>query len=169
MSNVSSPHRIPSTPYEDATAYLRRWRQYEPGDAIPRAVLPVFVADHVPLADRREGCVVFFHDGGGDRPPVLAVVPDGPSDPTEEECLGMVTGYLTRIAGYDGSGDLGGLRVGLLLHRRGPARVTDLDRRWRRAVDDAASAVRISVLGVCARTWSGAVVAIPRGRAGSEE
>ncbi len=34
MSNVSSLHRIPSTPYEDATAYLRRWRQYEPGDAI---------------------------------------------------------------------------------------------------------------------------------------
>lgn len=169
MSNPTSPQRIPSTPYDDATAYLLRWRQYEPGDAISRAVLPVFVADHVPLADRREGCVVFFNDGGRNRPPVLVVVPDGPSDPTEEECLGMVAGYLTRIAGYDESADLSGLRVGLVLHRRGPARVTDLDRSWRRAVDDAASALRISVLGVCARTWSGAIVAVPRTRADSAD
>jgi len=160
MTNSPTRHRIPSTPFEDFTAYMRRWGRYQSGDPVRPEDLPVFMADHVPLADRREGSIAFFCDGTGGRSQLFAFVHGGPAEPSAEECRVQVARYLTRVAAGDESVDLTGLGFGLIVHRRGSTTVCDLDRRWRRAADDVADALGLTVLGVCARTWSGAIVAV---------
>lgn len=160
MSHAQARRSIPSTPFEDSTAYMRRWGRYEPGDPVRPEDLPVFIADHIPLADRREGSIAFFTDDTGGRQQLLAIVHDGPAEPTDEDCLMQVAGYLTRVAGGDEAADFTDLGFGLVLHRRGTSVVTDLDRRWRRAADGAAEALGLRVLGVLARTWSGALVTV---------
>ena len=75
-----------------------------------------------------------------------------PAEPTDDACLGLLCGVVERI----GSGRT--VALGLVHHRRGRAHVTDLDRRWRHALEAACTYYGIAPIGVLTRTESGALL-----------
>ncbi len=49
----------------------------------------MFLADHLPVADRREGCIAIAVQCG-EGPSPLIVIPDGPAYPTDVECASVI-------------------------------------------------------------------------------
>ena len=142
--------------FDDPLAYIRRWeRAPEPEVARLADADPLlFLADHLPLADRREGTVA-VHARLDDGTPLAAIITDGPPEPSVDECRTA----LAMVVEHAGSERVVGL--GLVHHRRGRAHISSSDRRWRVALDDACARYAIAPVGVLIRTESGALVPVP--------
>jgi hypothetical protein len=156
------------TPFDDPRAFTRRWANLTPEQLRAEAIRDplLFAADHVSILDRHEGAVVVLADLGGDLPPTMFVVPDAPPGPSEEDCLGLLAGIVSSIdSAMDqgaGEGELSAVRrLGVVTHRLGAAMVNDIDRRWMSALGLVSVALGIEVIGVMARTRSGALVRVP--------
>lgn len=144
-----------TTPFDDPIAFDRRWGRL---DATARATLAdadplMFLADHLPVADRREGSIAIAVQCG-EGPSPLIVIPDGPANPTDVECA-TVIGLAYERLGSDVT------RIGIVHHRRGGVGITDVDRRWALALRAVCDAFSIEPLGVMARLRSGALVRVP--------
>ena len=164
-------------PFDDPGAFRRRWSHLSPDQlhAESRRDPLLFAADHLPLDDRYEGTVLVVADIDGASAPVLVVIPDGPPEPAEEDCLGFLAKVIARLddAVADASGmedddpyadrDDGWLddpdpssstsvrRLGIVIHRLGSPVVNDLDRRWMRALGLVSVALGIETIGVISR------------------
>jgi hypothetical protein len=144
-----------TTPFDDPIAFNRRWGSL---DASARTALAdsdplMFLADHLPVADRREGCIaIAVQCGQGPSP--LIVIPDGPAHPTDVQCATVIGTAYERL-----NSDATGL--GIVHHRRGGVGITDTDRRWALALRAVCDAFSIEPLGVMARLRSGALVRVP--------
>lgn len=158
------------TPFDDPRAFRRRWAHLTPEQLRAEAMRDplLFAADHVSLLDRHEGSVVVLADLEGDLPPTMIVIPDGPPSPSEEDCLGLLAGIVSRIEdSVDDSvitplGDISVVRrLGVVTHRLGASMVNDIDRRWMRALGLVSVALGIEVIGVMARTRAGELVRVP--------
>lgn len=158
------------TPFDDPRAFRRRWAHLTPEQLIVEASRDplLFAADHTSIFDRHEGTVVVLAELHGDPQPTVIVIPGGPPDPSEEDCLGLLAGVVARIDEAAGEwttvqdGDVCIVRrIGLVTHRLGASMVNDIDRRWMRALGLVSVALGIEVIGVAARTRSGAIVRIP--------
>jgi len=160
---MSNHHRMSGhihTPYDDFAAAESRWGHLPPdqlqtaADADPLR----FIADNIPVNDRRQGSVVLIADLRPSQPPILVVVPDAPHEPTFEECallIGQFGMYLDEIR------DVGApFGVGLVHHRLGNTAVSDLDRRWLLALETLAPEFGYTIIGVMARTEAGALVSV---------
>lgn len=164
MSHVASYAHRSDPPFEDEAAYRRRWSGTDPAAPVPPEHLAVFIADHLPLADRREGALALFTDDAALVPRLLAVVPDAPIDPTDDQCRRAVAGLAQRLCDEARTSDVSrliGSGFGVVSHRDGPSSVTDVDRRWRRAADDIAGLFGMHVVDVVVRTRTGAIVTVP--------
>lgn len=151
------------TPYEDHADYVGRWSGLTETELLAAADAdPLrFAADHVLASDRREGSVVVILDLGDDLGRSMNVIADAPSRPKEGDCMLLLRAFVDaaeqlRAEGLSPS-------IGLLHHRTGPAHITDVDRRWASAIEELASGARITVIGVAARTGSGAFVRVHPG------
>lgn len=112
-----------------------------------------FTADHVPGHDRRNGCaVVLMADHECDFG-VLNVVDRTPRNPGPDECYEILRVFAEEAA-------RSGLRVGLVLHRHGPAVQTDVDERWHAALLAATTQSDVVVLGTVVRTEGGDLVRV---------
>lgn len=144
-----------TTPFDDPTAFDRRWVKANPEAkaSLTQAEPLLFIADHISIADRREGAValaLIARDGQS----TLAVVPDAPPQPSDMECLALLGNSIERIPG--------GVRsLGLVHHRRGSRGIADIDRRWALALKAVCTAFDIESLGVMARLYSGELVRVP--------
>ncbi|MEY3732985.1 MAG: hypothetical protein RL347_344 [Actinomycetota bacterium] len=163
-------HGMRRTPFDDPRAFRRRWAHLTPEQLRAEATRDplLFAADHVSIFDRHEGSVVVLADLDAGLPPTMIVIPGGPPDPTEEDCLGLLAGVVSRIdEGMDDSmavplGDICVVRrLGIVTHRLGASMVNDIDRRWMRALGLVSVALGIEIIGVMARTRSGALVRVP--------
>ena len=144
-----------TTPFDDPIAFDRRWGHLDPAarTALADADPLMFLADHLPVADRREGCIaIAVRCGEGPSP--LIVIPDGPANPTDVECATVIGLAYERL-----NGDV--TSIGIVHHRRGGVGITDVDRRWALALRAVCEAFSIEPLGVMARLRSGAVVRVP--------
>lgn len=150
--------------YDDPHAYRRRWSRLSPAgvarlaDADPL----LFVADHIALAERKDGVIAFHVELTGERQLVVLVTP-GPTAPSVEECRSAVIGTIARLGeDYEDPGDDTGLppvlALGIVVHRRGPVHVTPLDRRWSAALHAGCAYWDVESRGVLVRTESGAVI-----------
>jgi hypothetical protein len=167
MRNPSHPHWTPNDPYEDAVAAERRWGRLDPQDLERgwRADPLHFIADHVCVSDRREGAVALFMDFGVGAEPLLAVIPDAPANPTDDDCIRLLSGFVAEVEDRQAAQASSTLRMGFVHHRPGPASVTPLDQQWMTWVEAVARAYEFEIVGVMARTEAGALVPIPAGRA----
>ncbi|MHB8795588.1 MAG: hypothetical protein ACYC90_08980 [Candidatus Nanopelagicales bacterium] len=157
--------------YDDPHAYKRRWSRLSPADLarLSDADPLLFVADHIGMADRDDGVIALHADmASGQR--LMVVVTPGPKAPSADECRSAVVGAIARLS--EDHGDPEGcldmppvLSLGLVVHRRGPARVTPLDQRWSAALVAGCADWDVEALGVLVRTESGALVrpALPLG------
>ena len=95
------------TPFDDPRAFRRRWAHLTPEQLRAEATRDplLFAADHVSIFDRHEGSVVVLADLDGDLPPSMIVIPGGPPDPTEEDCLGLLAGVVSRTVVSASSSD----------------------------------------------------------------
>ena len=125
-----------------------------------------FVADHLPNRDRQEGSVVVLLEPVGFGAPLVQVIADAPVNPSAEECYRLLWPFAT-AAGQACPPD-GRAMIGVIHHRRGPAVSGVLDQRWLAAVRQAAQEAGIEVLGVLARTDSGALIPIADADAGAD-
>jgi hypothetical protein len=128
-----------TTHYDDPHAYHRRWERLD-REAVDRAARRdplLFIADHVPLADRRAGSVA-----------VHVRTPDGAS----------LLNLIADATVVERSGCEAVDEIGVVHHRRGRAHVVELDRRWQQALDDVCRYYGADAVGVLARTESGAIV-----------
>ena len=165
-------HR-PAVPYDDLDAFHRRWGHLD--DDERRQVAeedPLgFIADHLPSYDRAEGTVVVLLDGLPDGQRLVNVVADGPLNPEPDECRRLLETFaeaahtlvLEEAELLDGEGLESlflAIEMGVLVHRRGPERVTAEDRRWSEALRDVQADWGLGSLGVLARTESGALVRV---------
>lgn len=143
--------------FDDPHAYHRRWERLDP-DAVDRAAARdplLFIADHVAVADRRAGSVaVHVRSHGG--APTLILIPNGPADPTDDECLVCLATVVERV------GPEAAAELGVVHHRRGRSHVLDVDRRWQQALEQVCHYYDVEPVGVLARTESGAIVRPPR-------
>jgi hypothetical protein len=143
----------PRHAYDDPHAYHRRWDRLDP-EAVQQAAERdplLFIADHVPTANRRAGSVavhVRSHDGSS----MLILIADGPADPTDEECVACLATVVARI------GEDRVAALGVVHHRPGRAHLVELDRRWQQALDDVCHFYEVDAVGVLVRTESGAIV-----------
>ncbi len=161
-----SGHTSRHTPYDDVIAAERRWGRLHPDelDAAARADPLRFMADHLSSDDRRRGSVALYGDLGHRALPILVAVPDAPPDPTFEECALLVGTFASHVADTSEAMGSRAFGVGLVHHRTGTAVVSDHDRRWLLAVESLAPTFGYAVVGVMARTSSGALVQVtPRG------
>lgn len=144
-----------TTPFDDHIAFDRRWSHCDPTTkhALAEADPLLFVADHIPSGERREGSVAVAlssHDGQS----ALMVVSDAPVQPPDIECLALLSNAIERSGG--------GVRtLGIVHHRRGGHGITDLDRRWALALTAVCTAFDIRPLGVLARLYTGDIVRVP--------
>ncbi len=142
-----------TTHYDDPHAYHRRWERLD-REAVDRAARRdplLFIADHVPLADRRAGSVA-VHVRTPDGASLLNLIADAPDDPTDDECVACLATVVERSGGEAVD------EIGVVHHRRGRAHVVELDRRWQQALDDVCRFYGADAVGVLARTESGAIV-----------
>ena len=179
---VSAVHRavlrrlrdMKRTPFDDPRAFRRRWASLSAEQLRVEASRDplLFAADHVSIFDRHEGSVVILAELDGETPPTMIVVPGGPRDPSEEDCLGLLATVVSRIEEAAGEstiapdGDITVVRrLGVVTHRLGASMVNDIDRRWMRALGLVSVALGIEVIGVVSRTRSGAIVRVPESAA----
>ena len=143
----------PRYAYDDPHAYHRRWDRLDPDQlhaAADRDPL-LFVADHVPCTDRRDGALA-IHVGTDDGGSQVILVPDAIIDPDDGACVTLLATVVERL-GPDRV-----IALGLVHHRRGRAHIIDLDRRWQEALDAVCHYYAVGAVGVLARTESGAIV-----------
>lgn len=164
MTPSMQPERLSRDPFVDP-ASEERWSamsESQMRDAAGRDPIG-FVADHLLSRDRRHGSVAVLLDAGPDGPRTIHVVNDAPLDPDPDQCRAI----LDRVAEQAVSLRRGmrKARLGVVHHRTGDAVVVDLDTRWAQALDDVTSDAGLGVLGVAARTESGALVRVPRAAA----
>ena len=147
-------------PYEDEDGYERRWGGLSKSAKhdLSRSDPLTFVADHLPNRDRQEGSVVVLLEPVGFGAPLVHVIADAPVNPSAEECYRLLWPFAT-AAGQARPVD-GRAMIGVIHHRRGPAVPGLLDQRWLAAVRQAAQEAGIEVLGVRARTESGALIPV---------
>lgn len=144
-----------TTPFDDPTAFDRRWVKANPQAkaALTEADPLLFLADHISIHDRREGSVALAlvpRDGQS----TLAIIPDGPAQPSDMQCLALLGNSIEKISG--------GVRtLGIVHHRRGSRGVADVDRRWALALKAVCMAFDIEPLGVMARLYGGELVRVP--------
>lgn len=157
-ARAQSPYA--GAPYEDEDGYERRWGGLSESATkdLARSDPLTFVADHLPNQDRREGSVVVLLEPVGFGAPLLHVIADAPVNPSAEECYRLLWPFATAAA--QACPPDGRAMIGVIHHRRGPAVPGLLDQRWLAAVRQAAEGVGIDVLGVLARTDSGALIPI---------
>lgn len=153
--------------YDDPIEYEHRWEglsdtaRHQAATADPL----LFLADHVPLADRSLGALAVYAKVRGELTAVLIPGEDRHHQP--DECLDLVAGIVGRLyqeAGADdfSPGDPAVVEaLGIIHHRTGGAHVTDLDLAWGEALAQACRALGIEPIGVIARTRAGAVVRVP--------
>ncbi|MCX6415197.1 MAG: hypothetical protein NTU77_11450 [Actinobacteria bacterium] len=167
MSRTPMSSRSPRTPYDNHADYVGRWSGLTEAELLAAADAdPLrFAADHVPAIDRREGSVVVVLDLGDDMGSSMNVIPDAPSNPTPSDCRLLLRAFLDAAEHFRREGL--SPSIGLLHHRIGPAHITDVDRRWASAAEDLAARADIRLIGVAARTKSGAFVLIQPGNRGS--
>lgn len=157
---TSQPSPYEGLPYEDEPGYERRWGglSEEARRAQSQRDPLTFVADHLPHSDRCEGSVVVLLEPDGCGTPLVNVVSDCPRDPTAEECYLLLRTFAEAVRKV--RPESGRVAIGLIHHRRGSAVVEPLDRRWFHTVHHVAGQTGLNVLGVLARTASGALVPI---------
>jgi len=167
-------------PFDDPGAFRRRWSHLGPDELLDQSLLDplLFAADHLPVAERREGTVVIVAEIDDTPIPVVVVLPDGPPDPAEETCLGVLSGVIAQIDDvmcdgddvdrddpdfdeFRSSEDSAVRRLGVVTHRVGSPTVSDRDLRWMRALGLVSVALGIDTIGVLTRTRSGALVRVP--------
>jgi hypothetical protein len=167
MSYESIPSRSTRTPYDNHADYVGRWSGLTEAELLAAAAAdPLrFAADHVLASDRREGSVVVLLDLGEDMGSSMNVVPNAPSNPTPADCRLLMRTFLDAAEHFRREGL--SPSIGLLHHRIGPAHITDVDRRWAAAIDELAAGTGIRIIGVAARTESGAFVLVHPGNRGS--
>lgn len=162
------------TPFDDPRAFRRRWANLSAEQLRVEASRDplLFAADHVSIFDRHEGTVVILAELDGEPHPAMIVVPGGPPDPAEEDCLGLLATVVSGIEEAAGEstitpeGDITVVRrLGVVTHRLGASMINDIDRRWMRALGLVSVALGIEVIGVVARTRSGAIVRVPESAA----
>ena len=152
---VSQSAGMTKTPFDDPIAFDRNWFKADPQakDSLAKADPLLFVADHISIHDRKEGAValsVTSRDGQS----TLIVVPDGPTHPSDAQCLALLGNAIERTPS--------GVRaLGIVHHRRGLNAVCDVDQRWALALKAVSTAFDIEVLGVMARLYSGELVRVP--------
>lgn len=169
--------------FDDPGAFRRRWSHLSPGQLREAALRDplLFAADHLPIEDRREGTVIIVAEIEDAPAPVVVVIPDGPPAPEEESCLGVLSTVIAQLDAavsetdpyedeydeYDDYRDAESsvLRIGVVAHRLGSPAITDIDRRWMRALGLVSVALGIDTIGVLTRTRSGAVVRVPESAA----
>lgn len=154
-------HRGRMPDFDDPLAYIRRWARQSDTEVSRLADEQplLFLADHVALADRREGTVA-IHARLDDGSPLAAIITGGPPDPSPYECvaaLGMVV---------ENTGPSRVMSMGLVHHRRGRPHLCDTDRRWRQALEDTCAFYAIAPVGVLIRTESGALLPVPTSEPG---
>lgn len=157
------------TPYDDPASFKRRWSHLTDEQRHIEADLDplLFLADHVVLSDRGEGALVIHIDTGPYGAPLAMTIPDGPLSPSDAECVLLLHRIVDSVSAAlaDQDDNLGGIcpvwAIGLIHHRRGKPHVNDLDRRWARAVQEAADWCGARSLGIIARTHDGAIVRVP--------
>lgn len=143
------------TPFDDHAAFNRLWidSDRQTRDSLIKADPLLFIADHISSYDRKEGAIalaITALDGQS----TLAVVPDGPPNPSDMECLALLDTAIERTPS--------GVRsLGLVHHRRGSSAVCDVDRRWALALKAISTAFDIEPMGVIARLYSGEIVRVP--------
>lgn len=147
-------------PYEDEDGYEHRWGGLsEAAKAdLSRSDPLTFIADHLPHRDRAEGSIVVLLEPVGYGQPLVNVISDCPRNPAAEDCYRMLWPFATAAGRMGPPG--GVAKIGLILHRRGAAVAGVLDRRWFRALQQAAQEADLQMLGVLTRTASGALVPI---------
>jgi hypothetical protein len=177
-------------PFDDPGAYRRRWSHLSTDQlqAEARRNPLLFAADHLPVEDRREGAVVIVAELRDTPEHVVVVIPDGPPAPEEEMCLGVLANVIAQLdaavneaapyndcCGYcdyrddsdvhDCIGESSVQRLGVVAHRLGSSAISDVDRRWTRALGLVSVALGIDTIGVLARTRSGELVHVPESAA----
>ena len=159
-STVRTGSPYDGLPYEDEVGYQNRWGGLSRSatDELAHSDPLTFVADHLPHGDRREGSVVVLLEPVGFGSPLVSVIADAPVNPSAEECYRLLWPFAT-AAGQARPTD-GRAMIGVIHHRRGPAVSGVLDQRWLAAVQQAAQEAGIEVLGVLARTDSGALIPV---------
>ena len=166
MTRQPRTSRSRRTPYDNPADVVGRWSGLTETELLAAAEAdPMrFAADHVPAIDRREGSVVLLLDLGEDMGGSMNVIPNAPSNPTPGDCRPLLQAFLNAAEQFRHEGL--SPSIGLLHHRTGAARITDVDRRWAAAIDERAAGAGIPVIGVAARTESGAFVVIHLGSRG---
>lgn len=155
--------------YDDPAAFDRRWGRCTPAQvsALAQEDPLLFLADHLPVSDRRAGCLVIQADLGPAYPPMMIVMNDGPPRPDVDECLAALVTIVERIdaeSGHGVSSDDGETcvhRLGLVFHRTGGNEIEDVDRAWAQALDGAARWYGLEPVGVLIRTARGHLVRVP--------
>lgn len=162
-----------TTPFDDPTAYDRRWtrRSREHVHRLAQRDPLLFVADHITVRDRAAGLVAVQADLGLDLPPVMILIADGPLEPDDDACLNLLAGVVERIDREYRRGPAVDTdeheyetcihALGLVTHRTGRPVVSDGDRAWARALDAVARWCDFEPVGVLTRTESGALVRVP--------
>ncbi len=144
-----------TTPFDDPIAFNRRWTRVQPQARSMRAQAEplLFIADHISICDRREGSVAValtFDDGQS----TMIVVPDGPPNPSDADCLVLLDTAIERSPSDVRS-------LGIVHHRRGTRAIADVDRRWALALTAVTRVFEIEPLGVMARLFTGDLVTVP--------
>jgi hypothetical protein len=162
------------TPFDDPRAFRRRWASLSAEQLRVEASRDplLFAADHVSIFDRHEGSLVILAELDGETHPAMIVIPGGPPDPSEEDCLGLLATVVSRLEDEAGEAMFHNeravtavRRLGVVTHRLGTSMINDIDRRWMRALGLVSVALGIEVIGVVARTRSGAIVRVPESAA----
>lgn len=171
--------------FDDPGAFRRRWSHLSPAQLRAESLRDplVFVADHLPVQDRREGTVVIVAEVGDAPAPVVVIIPDGPPAPAEESCLGVLASVIAQLDAAvrdadpdaddeEDDDDRRGLeegtavrRIGVVAHRIGSPAISDIDRRWLRALGLVSVALGIDAIGVITRVRSGDLVRVPESAA----
>lgn len=144
-----------TTPFDDPLAFDRNWLKADPQakESLAKADPLLFVADHISSYDRKEGAVALAVTSC-DGQPTLIVVPDGPNQPSDAQCLTLLGNAIERTPS--------GVRsLGVVHHRRGSSALGDVDQRWALALKAVCTAFDIESLGVMARLYSGELVRVP--------
>lgn len=160
MTTPQHPALTPAPAFCDPAAE-RRWQLLAP-DAWHRAVQadPLgFVADHLAQRDRRAGSIAVVIDCGPRRNQVVSCVHDAPLDPDLDACRAVLDVFVEAALDVRPPGFVA--RIGLIVHRTGPAVPADLDQRWAEALADACGHPGVMAMGVVTRTAGGHLLRLP--------